>query len=255
MTRASELGRGTYTQIGEPKLLNARMTELFSKIGHPVITDLKAALSGGAKITPENLPDLYRGEPVMFYADAASLSGVVKITGKIGDQPWEVSLPVAKAASGAGISKLWARRKIAEFEVAATLGQMQQADMDKAILAVALEHQLVSSQTSLIAVDNSPKRPAGYQLTRADVPLNLPAGWVWESVFGEMPQQDAPKYDQKTEADLKQLIKTTDHAAAMPDADQVPLAAGGTDGVMMALVGLLLGLMGFSLMRKTKAVA
>ena len=255
MTRASELGRGTYTQIGEPKLLNARMTELFSKIGHPVITDLKAALSGGAKITPENLPDLYRGEPVMFYADAAALSGVVKITGKIGDQPWEVSLPVSKAASGPGISKLWARRKIAEFEVAATLGQMQQADMDKAILAVALEHQLVSSQTSLIAVDNSPKRPAGYQLTRADVPLNLPSGWVWESVFGEMPQQDAPKYDQKTEADLKQLIKTTDHAAAMPDADQVPLAAGGTDGVMMALVGLLLGLMGFSLMRKTKAVA
>ena len=255
MTRASELGRGTYTQIGEPKQLNARMTELFSKIGHPVITDLKATLSGGGKITPENLPDLYRGEPVMFYADAASLSGAVKITGKIGDQPWEVSLPVDKAASGAGISKLWARRKIAEFEVAATLGQMQQADMDRAILAVALEHQLVSSQTSLIAVDNSPKRPAGYQLTRADVPLNLPAGWVWESVFGEMPEQDVPKFDQKTEADLKQLIKTTDHAITMPDAHQVPLAAGGTDGAMMALVGLLLGLMGFSLMRKTKALA
>ena len=255
MTRASELGRGTYTQIGEPQQLNARMTDLFSKIGHPVITDLKATLSGGAKITPENLPDLYRGEPVMFYADAATLSGAVKITGKIGEQPWEVSLPVNKAAAGAGISKLWARRKIAEFEVAATLGQMQPADMDKAILAVALEHQLVSSQTSLIAVDNAPKRPAGYHLTRADVPLNLPSGWVWENVFGERPQQDAPKFDQKTEADLKQLIKSDAPSIATPEADQVPLAAGGTDGAMMALVGLLLGLMGFGLMRKAKVVA
>ncbi|MEO6609262.1 MAG: marine proteobacterial sortase target protein, partial [Aestuariivirga sp.] len=65
MTRASELGRGTFTQIGDPSQLNDRMTELFGKIGNPVITDLKAQIFGStAKVTPENLPDLYQGEPV-----------------------------------------------------------------------------------------------------------------------------------------------------------------------------------------------
>ena len=101
MTHASELGRGTYTQIGEPAQLTPRMTDLFSKIGHPVITGLKAEIAGSnAKITPEMLPDVYRGEPVLLFADADNLSGMVKISGKIGDQPWEVSLPVDKAAAG-----------------------------------------------------------------------------------------------------------------------------------------------------------
>ncbi|WP_246715247.1 marine proteobacterial sortase target protein [Aestuariivirga litoralis] len=246
MTRAAELGRGSFTQIGEPNQLTARMTELFGKIGHPVITDLKAEIAGSnAKITPENLPDVYRGEPVMFFADDKALSGTVKLTGKIGDQPWEVSLPVDKAAAGDGIAKLWARRKIAEIEVATTLGQMDQASADKAVLSVALEHQLVSSQTSLIAIDKSPKRPPGYVLTRADVPLNLPAGWVWESVFGPKAVEDAPKM-QKTEADLLQPIKAKMSEAAAP----VALPQTATDARLLTLLAMLLALGGVVLLRK-----
>jgi Ca-activated chloride channel family protein len=33
-------------------------------------------------------------------------------------------------------------------------------------------------------VDETPSRPAGEHLTRADVPLNLPAGWDFDKVFG-----------------------------------------------------------------------
>ncbi len=253
MTHAAELGRGTYTNIGDNTQLNARMTELFGKIGHPVITDLKAEIAGSsAKITPENLPDVYRGEPVMFFADDKALAGTVKLTGKIGDQPWEVSLPLDQAAQGNGIAKLWARRKIGEIEVATTLGQMQQADADKAVLAVALEHQLVSSQTSLIAIDKSPKRPPGYVLTRADVPLNLPAGWVWESVFGPKGEGE-PSMLQKTEADMLQPIKAkmADAAAAAP----VALPQTATDARLLMLLAALLGLAGFAMLRGKKEMA
>jgi Ca-activated chloride channel homolog len=244
MTRAAELGRGTFTQIGEGTQVVERMTELFGKIGNPIVTDLKAQLFGStAQVTPDMLPDLYKGEPVMLMADSNSLSGVLKITGKIGDQPWEVKLPVANAAHGTGISKLWARRRIAEIEVATTLGSMDQAAADKAILKVALDHKLVSSQTSLVAVDKSPKRPAGYKLTRADVPLMLPAGWVFEKVFGETPPaNNAPHTDQKAEAEFLQLAKMEAPKAAVPNAP-VSLPQTATNGELMALFGFILALL------------
>jgi Ca-activated chloride channel homolog len=254
MTRAAELGRGTFTQIGEGTQVVERMTELFGKIGNPVITDLKAQLFGStAQITPNDLPDLYQGEPVMLMADSNKLSGVLKITGKIGDTPWEVKLPLANAAAGTGISKLWARRRIAEIEVASTLGTMDQAAADKAVLQVALEHQLVSSQTSLVAVDKSPKRPAGYKLTRADVPLMLPAGWVFDSVFGETaPATDAPHTDQKASAEFLQLAKMEAPAAATP-AQQVSLPQTATNGELLAMLGFVLGLLGLALRQKKLA--
>jgi Ca-activated chloride channel homolog len=150
---------------------------------------------------------------------------------------------VANAAHGTGISKLWARRRIAEIEVATTLGSMDQAAADKAILKVALDHKLVSSQTSLVAVDKSPKRPAGYKLTRADVPLMLPAGWVFEKVFGETPPaNNAPHTDQKAEAEFLQLAKMEAPKAAVPNAP-VSLPQTATNGELMALFGFILALL------------
>ena len=244
MTRAAELGRGTFTQIGEGGQVVERMKELFGKIGNPVITDIHAQIFGStAKITPEELPDLYQGDPVMLMADSGSLSGVLKISGMIGDQPWEVKLPLVDAAQGKGVSKLWARRKIAELEMASTLGQIAQADADKAVLKTALEHNIVSSLTSLVAVDHSPKRPAGYVLTRADVPLNLPAGWVWESVFGtDVPTHNAPHTDQKAEADFLQLAKF-DAAKPPSPATQVNLPQGATDAELMGVIGFILAML------------
>ncbi len=35
-----------------------------------------------------------------------------------------------------------------------------------------------------MAVDKTPSRPADARLSRADLPLNLPAGWDFDKVFG-----------------------------------------------------------------------
>ena len=52
------------------------------------------------------------------------------------------------------------------------------------ILAVALEHHLVSKYTSLVAVEEKVSRPDGEQLHKAPLKTNLPAGWERERVFG-----------------------------------------------------------------------
>ena len=72
----------------------------------------------------------------------------------------------------------------ADAEVARTLRKLSPADADKTILALAIEHHLVSRLTSLVAVDQEISREQGQPLTRADIPLNLPAGWDFDKVFG-----------------------------------------------------------------------
>ena len=66
-------------------------------------------------------------------------------------------------------------------------------EANKAILALALEHQLVTRLTSLVAVDKPVTRPAGEPLKVSELPLNLPAGWDFEKIFGERPKPVPPR--------------------------------------------------------------
>ncbi|MEQ1710066.1 MAG: marine proteobacterial sortase target protein [Hyphomicrobium sp.] len=205
MTRVAETGRGAFTHIASPEQVEGRMRALFEKLEQPVVTGVSAEFTGNhADTTPETLPDLYRGEPLVITARIANkvgvVSGAIDIAGSIGDQPWMASLPLAAAAEGKGLSKLWARRKIADAEVARTLRQITAQEADQRILALALEHHLVSRLTSLVAVDKTPSRADGARLTRADIPLNLPAGWDFEKVFGDRQQRTGqqPSREQPT---------------------------------------------------------
>lgn len=111
-------------------------------------------------------------------------AGKLQIVGNTGNQPWRIEIDIAHAADGNGISKLWARRKIDDFEARAYQRQ-DPAALDKDIETVALAHHLVSRVTSLVAVDVTPSRPANEPLGAAKLPLNLPDGWDFGKVFGE----------------------------------------------------------------------
>ncbi|MGK9234377.1 marine proteobacterial sortase target protein [Inquilinus limosus] len=252
MSRAAELGRGTFTQIGAPGQVEERMRSLFEKLESPVVTNLSARFSaGGADATPETLPDLYRGEPVVLTAKLASLSGTIEVKGMIGDRPWIVTLPVAQAAEGRGLSKLWARRRIADAEVAQTLGQITPEQADQRILSLALQHHLVTRLTSLVAIDRTPRRPEGATLSRADIPLNLPAGWDFDNVFGARPK---PEF---REAGLLLPAAARSDAPAAADKpqpiDDVVLPQTATDAELRIMAGLLLLLagLGLALARRT----
>jgi Ca-activated chloride channel homolog len=248
MTRAAELGRGTFTFIGDASQVQGRMQELFAKIGQPVVTGLKAEIDGSdVKLSPGTLPDLYRGEPVLMMAEAAGLKGTLKVSGMIGKTPWSVSLPVAAAAQGNGINKLWAHRKVADFEIASTLGEMSADAMNKAILDVALTHQIVSSQTSLIAVDKSPKRPPGYTLTRAEIPLNLPAGWDYDKVFGRDMDTGAPPPKFERDAKLYKTLATSEAPVQLAAAPAVNLPQTATPAQLYSMLAAMLAAMGFAM--------
>jgi Ca-activated chloride channel family protein len=234
MTRASEIGRGTFTHIGSVQQVEERMRSLFDKLENPIVTNLTASYSGNADITPAVLPDLYRGEPVVLAAKLGAPGGTFEIKGRIGDRPWMVTLPVANAAEGRGLSKLWARRKITDAEVGRTLGQMTPEDADKLVLSLALEHHLVSRLTSLVAVDETPSRPAGARLARTELPLNLPAGWDFDKVFGgERTSPSAPRHEDRADADGVVQVAANAKRTALPAPKPMSVVAYQSGGIQL----------------------
>jgi Ca-activated chloride channel family protein len=193
MLRAAELGRGTFTEIGSEDQVLTRMSALFAKLEKPVMVGLKASWPDGTVVEtwPDPLPDLYAGEPVVLSAKVSSMNGELHFSGTFDGKPWTAGLKISDAIDGAGVAKRWARSKIAALEAKAYTDPNAK-DIDKAIETVALEHHLVSSQTSLVAIDKVKSRPDGEAVSSVDMPLNLPDGWVYDKVFGSpaaMPRQ------------------------------------------------------------------
>ena len=243
MTRAAELGRGTFTHIGSVEQVEERMRGLFAKLENPAVTGLAAKFSDAtADMTPAAIPDLYRDEPLVLAAKLDQLKGSVEIRGRIGDRPWIVTLPVANAAEGKGLSKLWARRKIDDAEIARTMQAVTPADADKTILALALEHQLVTRLTSLVAVDKTPSRPEGEPLKLSELPLNLPAGWDFAKVFGERPKLPSPPAERRAEGDARVQIAAVKRPppAVTAASNTITLPKTATDAELKMIAGSIL---------------
>jgi Ca-activated chloride channel homolog len=246
MTRAAELGRGAFTHIGSVEQVEERMRGLFARLENPAVTGLTAKFSdAAADVAPAIIPDVYRDEPLVLAAKLDKLSGSLEIKGRVGDRPWSVTLPLQNAAEGNGLSKLWANRKIADAEVARAMREMTPDEADKTILRLALEHQIVTRLTSLVAVDKSPSRPAGEPLKLSELPINLPAGWNFEKVFGERPQQ-LPTQLRERRADASGRPAARRPTPAVTDTIRLPKTA--TSAELKMLTGLILLLLSLVLL-------
>jgi len=215
MSRMAEVGRGSFIHIGATDEVNARMTELLDRLTRPAVTDLEVRIAGSnAEVTPQQLPDLYAGEPLLVMARGASLGGTLEVSGRIGGRAWRRSVSLSEAVEGAGVARLWARRRVAEIEVADTLGAIDADEAADTIARLGLAFSLVTRETSLVAVDRTPARPRGARLTEEELPLNLPHGWDFDALFGG-PAGDGAAPGAMTEdgAELLELPQTGTDAA------------------------------------------
>jgi len=100
---------------------------------------------------------------------------------------WSSKLVLATSGNAPGIGVLWARDRIETLMDAKRNGAPPD-EVKRDVVAVALEHHLVSAYTSLVAVDITPSAPAGTIGKKTALPTNLPEGLT----FGRLPQTATP---------------------------------------------------------------
>jgi len=181
MTKAAQFGAGTFTYIGKIEEVKEKMNALFSKLESPVLKGLTIdwGNSKGVEAWPKAVPDLYLGEPVVVLFSADSVADEIKVAGLMAH-----NTPLAEAG---GLGTLWAREKISNL-MDAMRGGAPEEEVRPGVLQLALDHHLVSKYTSLVAVDKTPARARDELLKSAGMPTNLPEGWSYDAVFGELPR-------------------------------------------------------------------
>jgi len=105
-----------YVRPGEA--IDGKVTRLFSKMSHPVLTDLALEVPGVqiAEMYPSKLPDLFRGSQVVVVGSyKGSGDSVIRLKGRVGKKReelvYEGTFP-KKTAERAFIAPLFANRKI-----------------------------------------------------------------------------------------------------------------------------------------------
>jgi Ca-activated chloride channel family protein len=189
MTKAAQTGRGTFTYIGKVEEVKDKMGELFAKLESPVLKNVRVEWPGGERVEtwPKRVPDLYLGEPIVVTAALDRRDGELVVSGILGDSPWRMHLPMSRASEGEGMGALWAHEKVATLMDSLREGAAE-ADVRAHVIELAMTHRLVTRYTSLVAIEQPRARPADAGLKQAALPTNLPEGWSYEAVFGELPQ-------------------------------------------------------------------
>ncbi len=184
MSKAAEFGRGTFTYIGNPAEVVPKMAALFEKIDSPVLHDLRVDWGApSVESWPARIPDVYAGEPVVVAARLPKEATRVVVSGRRGGEDVRLPLELGGGADHAGVSRLWARRKVAGLMDTLREGRALD-DVSAEVAAIGVRHQLVTRWSSLVAVDVTPTAPVDADLETRNVPSLLPAGWDFSKIFG-----------------------------------------------------------------------
>lgn len=159
LREAAAAGRGTSVVIRDVGEVTERMDALLAKLDRPAMRDVEVGWPGGAEMYPARVPDLYAGEALQVVARLARADGPVTVKG-LRPQPWVRTLTLGgdRAATSPGVARLWARARIDALEDELRRGGDEDV-LRPAIVDTALRHGLVSTYTSLVAIERTPVRP------------------------------------------------------------------------------------------------
>ncbi len=175
LRQLAALGRGSFTQITDTAKVESEMAALFSQLDAPMLQRIEVQWNDpAAEAWPARAPDLYLGEPLVLTARSRAAAGPVSVSGVRDGAAWQDSFPAAVQLKGAGIDKLWARRKIQGLMDSLETGA-DAAEIRRGVVELGLRHHLVTDYTSLVAVDELATAPAGAAPVTRIVPVNPPA--------------------------------------------------------------------------------
>lgn len=159
MTKAAQLGRGSYELISATSEVHSKMSRLFHKLNHVAATNIEIAWPNHTEAYPAKVPDLFYSEALLSYARLPSPLTSLNVTGNIEQRRWQTNVQATSNVSNNRLGTLWARQKVADIEDKGRRGELNKTSVKEAVLDVALTHQLLTRFTAFIAKAETPSRP------------------------------------------------------------------------------------------------
>ena len=149
-------GTRDYVRPGEN--LEVKVSALFEKLAHPVMTDLRLSCSGVtlSRIAPRRLPDMFRGSRLVVAGRYTGTGAVaIRLEGRIRgarkEFVFDASFP-ERADEHDFVATIWAQRRVAQLLDAIRLnGQSQELVAE--VRRIGKEHGIVTPYTSAIVVE------------------------------------------------------------------------------------------------------
>ena len=195
MRRAADFGRGSFTEIATAAQIEQRMTGLLTKLKSPLVRNITIDWPQPVQMFPRRIPDLYWGEPLLVTAKLTPWPSrsqpLITVRGTSAGKPWQRELSLREAnnvevtdtQTPPLLAQRFGREKITflenEFYVN---GRDTNDDAREQILPVALNYQLMSRYTSLVAVDKTPARPKEATAHERALSNAMPAGATMQAV-------------------------------------------------------------------------
>jgi len=188
----ARFGRGSHVLIADSAQVVERMGELLTQLNNPVLHDIEIHWPDAVEAVPERIPDLYAGQPLLIGARAARLDGPLLVTGFSDGRPWQRLVDLDQAWAATGVAAFWGRRAIQQTLDRQLLAGAPDA-VRRDVLGLAIEYQLLSPFTSLVAVDRTPGRSRQAALESHRLPGRLPSERIAQARM--MPATDAGSID------------------------------------------------------------
>jgi Ca-activated chloride channel family protein len=188
-SKMAQFGRGTFTHIADVSEVKEQMRRVFASIENPVLTDVRLSFEGVAvsNVYPEHIPDLFSGQPLFVYGQITNgRVGKVHLTARAGNEGYEATIPVnvGKATFHPGITVMWARQRVEDLmDRWRQAEEINKAEIRDSMIAHAIQYNLVTRFTSLVAVEQVVVNTGG-QYSTVPVPTELPAGMQMDKLFG-----------------------------------------------------------------------
>jgi len=189
LNRMAKVGRGHAQYILQGEDPSEQVENFYSRIRNPVLTDVQLDWEGVEllDVHPDPVPDLFSAQPLVLVGRYTTPGqGTLRVTGKIRGQKYERVIPLHLPKRETGhrsLGSLWARTVIEDLENR----RYRNADDDigEQIIELALEHRLMTRETSFVAVEERVVTDGQGAPTRVRVPLEIPQGVSHSAIFGE----------------------------------------------------------------------
>jgi Ca-activated chloride channel family protein len=190
LDQLADATRAVSTYVRPAEDIEAKVTSLYAKISHPVLTDLRIATGDSVKlheIYPPRLPDLFHGTQLVVIGRYSGHGHTaIKLTGMVGSQRrefiYEVTFPEKTDSGKEFVEPLWARRKVG-YLLDQIRANGEQKELVEEVTAIAKRYGIATPYTSYLVVPDGPmpvvpptRLPGGPGSPPRPVPLPGPIG-------------------------------------------------------------------------------